>query len=170
MKLLESISELINEATEYIRKFNAGKGFLKLYTQEHQEENVLQGFGTEDIGKELSKVFERGLRRRIPSSVIAKSVGAHINKIWEIGDGLLRGGCEYKKCRILFIDKYPDVGQIEYIIQFYKNNRMQNGINAVIITSAVSKEGDDFLKSLKTPTPKVRLSEQIDEYMNVIYL
>ena len=47
---------------------------------------------------------------------------------------------------------------------------MQNGINAVIITSAVSKEGDDFLKSLKTPTPKVRLSEEIDEYMNVIYL
>ena len=90
MKLLESISELINEATEYIRKFNAGRGFLKLYTQEHQEENVLQGFGTEDVGKELTKVFELGLRRRIPSSVIAKSVGKHINKIWEIGDGLLR--------------------------------------------------------------------------------
>ena len=107
MKLLESISELINEATEYIRKFSANRGFLKLYTQEHQEENV----------------FELGLRRRIPSSVIAKSVGKHINKIWEIGDGLLRGGCEYKKCRILFIDKYPNVGQIEYIIQFYKNNR-----------------------------------------------
>ena len=170
MKLLESISKVISEATEYIRKFNVGRGFLKLYTQEHQEENVIQGFGTEDAEKELIKVFERGLRRRIPSSVIAKSVGNHINKIWETGDGLLRGGCEYKKCRILFIDKYPNVGQIEYILQFYKNNRVENGINAVIITSAVSKEGDDFLKSMKTPTPKIRLSEESVEEIEVIYL
>ena len=168
MRLLESLKTLILEATEYVRKFTLPKGVLKLYTQEHQEEITLQGFGSQESEKELKRVFEKGVRRRIPSSVIAQSVAKHKNKIFENGEGILRG-CEYKNCRILFIDRYKGVGQIEYILQFYKNNRIENGINAVIITSAASKEGDDFLKSLKTLTPKVRLSEsQMCE--DVVYL
>lgn len=169
MRLLESLKSLIVEAAEYVRKFTTRDGVLKLYTQEHQEENVIQDFGGEGGEKEIKQVFEKGIRRRIPSSVIAQSVGKHRNKIFENGQGILRG-CSFNKCRILFIDRYEGVGQIEYILQFYKNNRIENGINAVIITSAVSKEGDDYLKSLKNPTPKVRLSESEMLFTDVVYL
>lgn len=170
MKLLESLREVILEATEYVKKIRQGNNAIKLYTQEHQEENTLKHFGTDKGEDELTKVFERGLRRRIPTSVIAGSIIKHFNKVWENGEGLLRGGCSYKQCRLLFIDKIPGVGQIEYILQFYVNTRTSNVINAVIITSAASKEGEDYLKSLKTPTPKVRLGESEMSVVNVVYL
>ena len=162
MKLLNLLSNLITEAVQSVAKIKNGNRAIKVFTQEHQEENRLSGFGTSNDEDEIKKVFELGLRRRIPSKVISKSIEKHFDKIWENGNGLLRGGCSYKKCRLLFIDKQPGVGQIEYILQFYENSRAQQPtINAIIITSALSKEGEDYLRSLKTPTPKVRLGESV---------
>jgi hypothetical protein len=143
-----------------------GRRVIKLYTQEHQEENVLDTSELEDI----EKVFSSRIRRRLPSPLIANSIRDNFDRIWENADGILRG-CSYKSCRILFIDNYKGLGQIEYILQFYRNTKAQvETINAVIITSAISKEGDDFLKSMKTPTPKVRLSESNCDEMKVVYL
>ncbi len=166
MKLLSITNSLILEATEYVRKITMGRRVIKLYTQEHQEENVLDTSDLEDI----EKVFNSRIRRRLPSPLIANSIRDNFDRIWENADGILRG-CSYKSCRILFIDNYKGLGQIEYILQFYRNTKAQvETINAVIITSAISKEGDDFLKSMKTPTPKVRLSESNCDEMKVVYL
>jgi len=166
MKLLSITSNLILEATEYVRKITEGNRVIKVYTQEHQEEKTIDPSELDNI----EKIFEKGLRRRIPSDIIAKSIRKNFNKIWDNGSGILRG-CSYKSCRILFIDKYPGYGQIEYILQFYTNTKTKvETINAVIITSAISKEGEDFLKSMRTPTPKVRLSESFCGDIQVVYL
>ena len=143
-----------------------GRRAIKLYTQEHQEENVLDASELEDV----EKIFKSKIRRRLPSQLITKSIRNNFDKIWENADGLLRG-CSYKSCRIIFVEKYEGLGQIEYILQFYRNTRAQSEtINAIIITSALSKEGDDFLKSMKTPTPRVGLSESNCVDIKVIYL
>lgn len=166
MKLLSITSSLILEATEFVRKITMGRRVIKLYTQEHQEENVIDTSELENI----EKIFDSKIRRRLPSPLIATSIRNNFDRIWENADGLLRG-CSYKSCRILFIDTYKGLGQIEYILQFYRNTKTQvETINAVIITSAVSKEGDDFLRSMKTPTPKVRLSESNCDELKVVYL
>ena len=113
-----------------------------------QEVQTLENFPKSHKNVSLLLESSEGLRK-------------NFNKIWDNGSGILRG-CSYKSCRILFIDKYPGYGQIEYILQFYENSRAQQPtINAIIITSALSKEGEDYLKSLKTPTPKVRLGESV---------
>ena len=172
MKLLNVISNLITEGVEYVRKFSRPNKLMKLYTQEHQEEDSLGDldFNNPATEKEIQKIIDKGIRRRVPTKLIAQSINQNFDKIWENGWGILQG-CEYKKCRILFIDSHPQLGQIEYIIQFYKNTRAQEDrINAIIITSAISRKGDDFLKSMKTPVPKVRLSEQFCETMKVVYL
>jgi len=166
MKLLSIATDLILEATEYVKKIVMGRRAIKLYTQEHQEENVLDTSELDDI----EKIFNSRIRRRLPSQLIAKSIRNNFDKVWENADGLLRG-CSYKSCRIIFVERYEGLGQIEYILQFYRNTRAQSEtINAVIITSALSKEGDDFLKSMKTPTAKVKLSESICDNVEVIYL
>jgi len=166
MKLLNIASNLILETTDFVRKITVGNRVIKVYTQEHQEEKRIDPSELENI----EKIFEKNIRRRVPSEVIGRSIKNNFDKIWENGNGILRG-CSYKTCRILFIDKYPNYGQIEYILQFYSNTRAQlETINAVIITSAISKEGEDFLKSIRTPTPKVRLSESMCDEMKVVYL
>lgn len=172
MKLLSVISNLINEGTEYVRKFRRPNKVLTLYTQEHQEESSLGDldFNNPETEKEIQNIIDKKIRRRIPSKLIAQSVNNNFDKIWENGWGLLQG-CEYKQCRILFIDTHPQLGQIEYILQFYKNSRLPyDSINAIIVTSAISRKGNDFLRSMKTPTPKVRLSEQFCKTMRVVYL
>jgi len=166
MKLLSLTTDLVLEALEYVKKIQMGRRSIKLYTQEHQEENVLDTSELEDI----EKIFKSRIRRRLPSQLIAKSIRNNFNKIWENGNGILRG-CISKSCRILFIDRYEGLGQIEYILQFHKSNQSQNDtIKAMIVTSALSKEGEDFLVSMKTPTPKVRLSESNCSKLVVVYL
>jgi hypothetical protein len=171
MKLLSIVSKLIVEATQYVRKIQKNGRVIKVYTQEHQEENVLSSLDSPKFNDTIQMIFDKNIRRRIPTKIIAKSINDNFDKIWENADGLLKGGCLHKKCRLFFIEKNHGIGQIEYIIQFYENSSPNlPTINAVIITSALSKEGDDYLKSLKNPTPKVRLGESDMCEMGIVYL
>lgn len=79
MKLLSLTTDLVLEALEYVKKIQMGRRSIKLYTQEHQEENVLDTSELEDI----EKIFKSRIRRRLPSQLIAKSIRNNFNKIWE---------------------------------------------------------------------------------------
>ena len=87
MKLLSITSSLILEATEFVRKITMGRRVIKLYTQEHQEENAIDTSELENI----EKIFDSKIRRRLPSPLIATSIRNNFDRIWENADGILRG-------------------------------------------------------------------------------